>query len=404
MIISDYSWLAIHLMWILGWLLYKGFLTRSKDFVFNRFALYGILFFPFVLKFNGFFDQEIIQLSPLPDLTVFSSTIEQKSAEIVGWNTDFIHVLIYLIVPMLLLIKLVFELVQIYFLKRKSRLVKADFGAYYEMDGKGAFCFFKWIFIGEDQEDKALAYKHESIHANAWHSIDILLIRLFSVVFWLNPFWKKMEIGFKQNHEYYVDRKVLNGVNLKQYVASIVKEGLPDLNFSTISGLYQFSLIKNRIEMMKRKESFSFWRNVSFILVLFSGLSIVSCQLDSQTDNNAVVNFADLDEAPKVSLSDCSGGSMECSQKYIYTHIAENFSYPKDAKEKGITGKTFIQFIISETAEIMDVQVVKGSGNASLDEEALRLVNGIPNFLEAARKDGKHVATKYTVPILFKLN
>ncbi len=405
MIVSNYSWIGIHLIWILGWLLYKGFLMKSKAFTFNRMALYGILFSPFILLLNLSFPESTLVLNPLPELVLYENILEERSADLIGWTIHNIHLIIYFSISVLLLTRLILELIQVFKMKRKASRVEGEFGNYFEIPGAGAFCFFNDIFIGADQQDKALAYKHESIHASAWHSVDILLIRMMAVVFWIFPFWKKFEIYFKQNHEYYVDRKLLasDNLSLKQYVASIVDDGLSEYNLNALSGLYQLSLIKNRIEMMKSKNKFSLWRNVSFGILLCSGLFLASCQLDSQSNENEIISFATLDEAPKVSLENCEESSPVCFQKYLYGHISKEFSYPADAKEAGIAGKSFIQFTIAKTSEIINVELVKSSGHASLDKEALRLVNTLPDILEAGIKNGKHVATQFVVPISFQL-
>ncbi len=405
MIIADYTWVAIHLVWLLGFLLYSNLLMTSKAFTFNRLALYGILISPFVLLLNIWTIELPTVLGTIPELILYESTLETQSAELIGWSANNIHWILYSFIAVFLLIRLVLELIQIYSMKKNAKYTKADFGAYYEIKGSGAFCFFHWIFIGEDQLNKKLAYNHEKIHADALHSMDILIIRLMAILFWFFPFWRKFEKYYKLNHEYYVDRKLMtqDNLNLKQYVASIVEDGLSEFRFNTLSGMYQLSLIKNRIEMMKSKNKLNLWKNISFGLVLCTGVFLASCQLDSQSVDNEPVNFAALDEAPKVDLPDCNDSPTACFQQFLMEHMSENFNYPKRAKEAGLAGKAFVQFKIAKTSEIVDVEIVKSSGHTELDNEAIRLVESLPNVLEAGRKDGEHVAVLYVVPISFTL-
>ncbi len=405
MILTNYTWIGIHLIWILGLFLYSKLLKDSKAFALNRTALYAILVVPFLLLFSTLYIEGPVVFSKLPELKLYESISVNNPAERIGLIDFKIISILYFLIAGIFGIRFILELVQIFKMKRSSKKIACEFGEYYEIKGTGAFCFFGWIFIGREQTNKELAYNHEKIHAKALHSVDILLIRMMSIVFWLFPFWKMIEKYFKQNHEYYVDGKLLDKghLNLKQYVASIVDDGLSEFRFNTLSGMYQLSLIKNRIEMMKSTNKFKLWKNVAFMVILFSGICMVSCQLDSQEDGSEITNFALLDVAPKVEVEGCEDESMECFNKYLIEHLQKEFTYPKDAKEQGIEGKSYVEFIIDKTAAIVDVNLVKSSGNELLDEEAIRLVNSLPDILEAGMKDGKHVNTKYTLPVSFIL-
>jgi TonB family protein len=81
--------------------------------------------------------------------------------------------------------------------------------------------------------------------------------------------------------------------------------------------------------------------------------------------------------------------------------IATHTSYPKDAKEQGIQGKVITRFKVKADGSVDDVSVVKGV-NASLDAEAIRVVELLPNFTPGKLK-GKEVAVWFMVPITFAL-
>ena len=88
------------------------------------------------------------------------------------------------------------------------------------------------------------------------------------------------------------------------------------------------------------------------------------------------------------------GGSV---QKYVAQHI----KYPKEAMEKNIQGKVFVQFIISKTGEVTDVKVARAV-HPLLDAEAIRVVQEMPNWKPGTQR-GKAVRVSYTVPINFRL-
>jgi len=82
-------------------------------------------------------------------------------------------------------------------------------------------------------------------------------------------------------------------------------------------------------------------------------------------------------------------------------YIMKNIKYPEAAKEKGITGKVIVQFVVDSTGTVRNAIVV-GSVDSLLNEEALRVVNSSPIWTPGKQK-GKAVSVFYTFPIVFSL-
>lgn len=93
--------------------------------------------------------------------------------------------------------------------------------------------------------------------------------------------------------------------------------------------------------------------------------------------------------------------SFPGGEKKLYEFLSKNLRYPEMAKENGIQGKVFIQFVVWKDGSIKDVKVVKSIHN-TLDKEAFRVVNKMPNW-SPGKQQGKVVNTKFTIPIKFKL-
>ena len=81
--------------------------------------------------------------------------------------------------------------------------------------------------------------------------------------------------------------------------------------------------------------------------------------------------------------------------------IDDNLKYPVEAAMDGIEGRVIVQFIIRPTGKIVDAKVARGIA-PSLDKEALRLINIMPNWIPGRQK-GKAVNVRYTTWITFKL-
>ncbi len=87
----------------------------------------------------------------------------------------------------------------------------------------------------------------------------------------------------------------------------------------------------------------------------------------------------------------------------LYKNISHTLLYPKQAREKGIEGKVFIEFVIQTNGEMSDFKVVKGIDDA-VDTEALRALMQIDTRWRPAIHQGEIVKMKMTIPIVFKLN
>ena len=86
----------------------------------------------------------------------------------------------------------------------------------------------------------------------------------------------------------------------------------------------------------------------------------------------------------------------------MFKYISENVKYPVIAQENGIQGRAICQFVVNRDGSIVDVDVVRTSGDASLDKEAIRVIKSMPKWTPGKQR-GKPVRVKYTVPINFRL-
>ena len=87
--------------------------------------------------------------------------------------------------------------------------------------------------------------------------------------------------------------------------------------------------------------------------------------------------------------------------KGLYEFIADNIKYPAEAKEEGLKGRVFVNFIVEPDGSVSDIRVLRGIGGGC-DEEAVRVVESLPRF-KPGMQDGEAVRVSYTVPIFFRL-
>ena len=90
-------------------------------------------------------------------------------------------------------------------------------------------------------------------------------------------------------------------------------------------------------------------------------------------------------------------------QQAMMKFLGENIKYPVNAQEKGIQGRVICKFVVEKDGNVSDIQVVRTSGDASLDSEAVRVISTMPKWKPGIQR-GKPVRVKYTIPINFRLS
>ena len=90
--------------------------------------------------------------------------------------------------------------------------------------------------------------------------------------------------------------------------------------------------------------------------------------------------------------------------------MKNNMRYPVECVENKIEGSAFVRFLVKKDGSIDDVELLKSSGNALLDQEALRLINDddIPLWVPATHFSETEcgyikVDSHVTWPVVFKL-
>jgi len=99
---------------------------------------------------------------------------------------------------------------------------------------------------------------------------------------------------------------------------------------------------------------------------------------------------------------------METSPEYkggenaLMKFLEKNLIYPNDAKEKGIEGTVYVEFIVNEDGTIEDVMVIRSVSN-SLDAEAIRLIKLTSGKWKSGEQNGKLIKTSMIFPVKFRL-
>lgn len=92
---------------------------------------------------------------------------------------------------------------------------------------------------------------------------------------------------------------------------------------------------------------------------------------------------------------------FEGGMKAFYQYITSKLQYPGQARQQGIEGKVFVQFVVEKDGSLSNVNTVKGIG-AGCDEEAVRVLKESPKWKPGLQR-GRAVKVRMILPITFKL-
>ena len=83
-------------------------------------------------------------------------------------------------------------------------------------------------------------------------------------------------------------------------------------------------------------------------------------------------------------------------------YLSKNIKYPQMARESGIQGRVFVNFVVEPDGHVSNVNVMRSLGGGC-DEEAMRVVKAMPKW-KAGKQRGKPVRVSYILPVNFQLH
>ena len=144
------------------------------------------------------------------------------------------------------------------------------------------------------------------------------------------------------------------------------------------------------------------------IQVVEDDVEVEDIEINADVDQNEVIEEyvapeieeEDIQEAEIFTIveemPDFPGGMQKLAD-----YLAKNIKYPQMARESGIQGRVFINFVVEPDGSISNVNVMRSLGGGC-DEEAVRVVKSMPKW-KPGKQRGKPVRVSYILPVNFKL-
>jgi len=363
---------------------------------------------------------------------------------------------------LLMTVIFVFRIAQISRIIRKGRVVAKNGYRLVLISGESSpYSFMNFLFVPEKHETipgYARIIRHELEHIRQGHTLDILLLDILLIFQWFNPLIWLLKQAVRENHEYLVDRAVLqSGVSPEEYKQILLSQVAGNQIYA--ASHFNYSLLKNRFKMMtripsKRMARIKIIAGISIALML---IVVFACEQKKKSPvqgaaTNDPVSLQKLDtgfaisgnpeELKKISELLNSGkfevapeskngttflvlkekttvtDSVSDEKDEVFTEvekmpefpggqdslrrfIAKTVEYPMEAAKKGMQGKIFVTFVVGKDGAVRNAKIVRGA-SPMLDKEALRVINKMPNWMPGEQR-GKKVSVAFTVPINFVL-
>jgi len=305
-----------------------------------------------------------------------------------------------------------------------------------------AYSFFGMVRLDEASSNNTIIEAHEQVHAQQWHSADVMLIELVMIVNWFNPVVYMYRFAIKHIHEYIADRQAVQaGTNKAEYALLLLSQTFESPAHQLVNPFFNHSLLKQRIIMLQKNKS----QRISLIKYgLSAPLFILMLILSSATINNSkpvsVINrsahqlfttpaapvlLADVlreDKALEKKESAHVAREIEIDtvrkKNQVYTsvekvpefpgglekfgaYLGKAIKYPKVDRENNVQGRVIITFVVEKDGALSGLKVTRGVSK-TIDAEALRVLKNSPKWIPGIEK-GKKVRVQYSVPISFAL-
>jgi hypothetical protein len=261
-----------------------------------------------------------------------------------------------------------------------------------------AYSFLSSIYVDDSLPAHDKMLRHERVHAEQLHSIDIVLFEIVRVVLWFNPVIHLWIRAVKLNHEYIADRaSAVDQEEKIHYATVLLQQNLGASLNNLANNFFNKPFLKKRIAMLFKNQS---KKSVAARLLLLIPVMIISFALQSArpastaeaglTSNPAIAQDTAF---TKVDVSPSPVGGFQ----NFYNYVGQNYKYPKAAVDAKVEGRLIIQFVVEKDGSLVEIKSLKDLGHGT-GEEAVRMLESAPKW-NPGLLDGKPVRVQFTLPI-----
>jgi len=250
---------------------YHFLLRKETFFTTNRWFLLAGLFTSALLPMLVFTTIVWIDPNPTPENWSTIPINRTASNENFEMNWELLLTLAYSIGIILLFTRFAIDYYKLnQILKEKTIHQQADFKLIDLNEKIAPFSFFNTIVYNSslyNETEMEFILEHEKVHSEQNHTVDVLITRLFCILFWFNPFIWLYKNAILQNLEFIADCEATKKISDKKgYQLTLLKITTHQNQVLLTNHFYQ-SLIKKRIVMLNKNQSKK-WNSWKYALIL----------------------------------------------------------------------------------------------------------------------------------------
>ncbi|RDV15167.1 hypothetical protein DXT99_10900 [Pontibacter diazotrophicus] len=255
--------LKVNIALVLFYLAYHFVLRRLTFYHLNRlFLVFGVLFsilHPFIelsVLLSQHEELAVIQTyAAIPAWAPTPTAMPEQTTAIDYW---LIPVVLFWLGTVVMAGRLILQFLSLSALHRASEPASYQGIDFRKISGiREAFSFWQTIYLNPAQhkEDELKSIlRHELIHVKGWHTLDVLLAELSTMLYWFNPGGWLMKKAMKENLEFIADQHVMSaGTDRKAYQYLLLKAA--GTSEPQLANQFNFPSLKRRIVMMNKKKS-----------------------------------------------------------------------------------------------------------------------------------------------------
>ncbi len=391
------SSLALTLLYALYWLLLK----HGLHFRFNRAFILVSLVLSAVLPWIKL-PVEPAFAPLMPAFVLSEATISPiAQADNSFWNYFTIPGVltgVYALGAAALLIRLLLQLLNLW---RWKRRLPSEPKANYQLIRTGGalptFSFFRWLFWDENQplaeKETELILAHECTHMRQWHSVDVLVLEFFKILFWFHPAVYGFQKAQRAIHEYLADQTAIQSSSPDLYLKLLAHSLLKKLEVQLAQSFYQ-SPLKNRMKMIHLSQTAkpTVWKAAASHILAAAIIVLYACRSQDGISPSGKA-LTEVDQMPVYE------GGLEAFNRELLTTIL----YPASARKDAIQGEVIIAYTVTKNGALKNIDIVKGV-REDLDQEVKRALTALKNKWLPGKKANKITSVRMSLPVNFVLD
>ncbi len=235
---------------------YRLLLHKETFYSLNRYYLIitSIIAFIIPLLQVGYLNNLLNNQQEVRILSVQLAQVTEKSKAI---TVNDLLTYCYLLIASFFVVKMAISIYKIFSLSVNAKKQKSGKITYVELsESHAAFSFFNLLFLNPSVQEKNTILKHEMVHIQQKHSLDIIFFEIVQIISWFNPITYFIKKEIKLLHEYIADDITTEkDIHKHQYAMFLIQNSFGFVPNQLTNQIFNQSILKRRINMLNKERS-----------------------------------------------------------------------------------------------------------------------------------------------------